>query len=82
LFTFSLCPSHGYKAPRKGLFYPLVLHFLKCLLIVQGGFTLVLQTSIYHALIKLSPCHLLFLYHHAPLIFNILQCSMLHYIHM
>jgi hypothetical protein len=38
----------------------------------SGGFTLVLQVCIYHALIKLIPFahHLITLYHHAPLILS------------
>jgi hypothetical protein len=51
---------------------------------VEGGFTLVFQACIYHALIKLtpSPYYLLILYHHAPLILNSLQYSALYYIHI
>jgi hypothetical protein len=39
--------------PRKKLFYPFALHFWRCILMVQVGFTLVLQACVYHALIKL-----------------------------
>jgi hypothetical protein len=55
--------------------------FLKCILMVQGWFTLVLQTCIYHALIKLAPHYLLFLYHCDSLIFNSLWYST-SYIHI
>jgi hypothetical protein len=51
-------------------------------LVVQGAITLVLQSCIYHALIKLTPHFLLFLCHHAPLIFNNLWCSTLYYTHV
>jgi hypothetical protein len=37
---------------RKDLFYLPALQFFKCVLIVQGRFTLVLQACIYCALIK------------------------------
>jgi hypothetical protein len=48
--------------------------------IVQGSFALVLRPYIYHALITLtlSPYYLLNFYHHAPLIVNSLQYSMLY----
>jgi hypothetical protein len=68
---------------RKDLFFPPALHFKNCVLIVQGGFALVLHACIHSVLIKLtSPCYLLMLYHHAPLIFNTLQYSALYYIHI
>jgi hypothetical protein len=41
--------------PEKNLFYPSVLNYFKCVVTVQGWFTLVLQAWIYSALIKLSP---------------------------
>jgi hypothetical protein len=44
--------THPWKRP---IFSLLPFIFLKCVLIVQGSFTLVLQTCIYHALIKLTP---------------------------
>jgi hypothetical protein len=69
--------------PRKNLLYTPGMHFyLKCMLIVQGGFVLALQTYIYHALFKLAPSLLLFLYHYAPLIFNNLRCITLYCIHI
>jgi hypothetical protein len=48
-------PPHWYPLPRKDLFYPPALHFSKCMLMVQGDFTLVLQACIYYAWIKLTP---------------------------
>jgi hypothetical protein len=59
------------------------LFLTKYILIVQEGFALVLQVSMYRAFIKLTPPlhYLLILYHHAPLIFSSLQNSVLHYIH-
>jgi hypothetical protein len=61
---------------KKICFSLLPFIFFKCLLIVQGCFTLVLQACIYCALIKLlPPCYFLILYHNAPLIFNSLQYS-------
>jgi hypothetical protein len=55
--------------------------FLKYILIVQGGFALVFQSCIYHALIKLTPHHcLLILYYTAPLLLNSLQCITLYYL--
>jgi hypothetical protein len=83
IFTLSLCSPTLVPSPRKELLYPPVLHFLlKCILLVQGGFTLALPACIYHALSKLipSPHYLLILYHHASLIFNNLQSSTLYYI--
>jgi hypothetical protein len=56
-FTLFSC-SH--PTPRLGLFYLSVLHFFKCILIVQGGFTLVFQTCLCLTLIRLSPHYLLF----------------------
>jgi hypothetical protein len=44
--------------PEK-IYLPLLpFSFLNCVLIVQGGFTLVHQVCIYRALIKLTPSHL------------------------
>jgi hypothetical protein len=40
--------------PGKDLFFPSVLHFLKSILVVQGGLALVLQVCIYCAFIKLT----------------------------
>jgi hypothetical protein len=40
---------------RKDLFYFPVFNILNCILIVQGGFTLVFQTCVYHASIRLTP---------------------------
>jgi hypothetical protein len=37
------------------VFFPLVLHFFKCILVVQGGFTLAFRTCINRALIRLPP---------------------------
>jgi hypothetical protein len=70
--------------PEKDLFFPLALHFFKCILIDQGSFALVLLACIYYVLIKLtsSPHYLLILYHHAPLIFKSLPYSALYYIHI
>jgi hypothetical protein len=54
--------------------HPPVLHFLKeCILVVHGYFPLVFQANIYQDFIKFTPHYLLFLYHHVPLIVNILQ---------
>jgi hypothetical protein len=48
---------------KKTYFSP-TLHFLtKCILIVQGGFALVLQVCMYHALIKFTSSTLLLLTH-------------------
>jgi hypothetical protein len=71
-------PSGTY--PQKKLFPFCHTLFIKCLLVVQGGFALVLQVCIYHALIKLipAPYYLLILYDHASLIFNSLFAT--HYI--
>jgi hypothetical protein len=83
IHSFSL--FHWYPSPEKNCFTFLVLHFLKCILIVQRSFTLVFQSCIYHALTKLTPPphYLLFLYHHlSPLIFNSLECVMVYYNHM
>jgi hypothetical protein len=62
--------------PGKDLFYHPVLHFFKCVLIVQRGFAMIFHTCIYHALIKLSPyiCT-------APLLFSSLQCIALYNLH-
>jgi hypothetical protein len=71
---------HLWKRP----IFPLSLHFLKVYIDNPRGFALVFQACIYHALIKLTPllCYLLFLYHHAPIIFSSLQYSALYYIHI
>jgi hypothetical protein len=42
---------------------------------------LTFQTCIYHALISIIPLYLLLLFHPAPLLFNNLQCIVLHYLH-
>jgi hypothetical protein len=71
--------------PQKRSILPSSPPFLKkYIMIVEGGYTLVLQACVYYALIKLTPLlhHLLFLYHHAPLIFSSLQYGMLYYIHI
>jgi hypothetical protein len=57
----------------------------KCVMIVQESFTLVLQACIHHALIKLIPHYLLFLYHYSlsPCSPNVQQLTayfMVHYI--
>jgi hypothetical protein len=64
---------------RKDLFYYLVLHFIKCILIVQGFFPDISSWDI-SCFNQIKPL-LLFLYHHASLIFNSLQNSTLYYIH-
>jgi hypothetical protein len=53
-FALSLCPStsHWYPPPEKTCFF-LLPFFLKCILIVQRGISLILQACVYHALIKL-----------------------------
>jgi hypothetical protein len=53
-------------------------------MIVQEGFTLVIQACVSHALIKSQPPrhYLLFLYHHASLIFNNSQYRALYSIHI
>jgi hypothetical protein len=56
----------------KDLLYPPAYFCLKCILIVQRGFSLAFQAFICHSLITLTP-PLLFLYHHAFLLFNSLQ---------
>jgi hypothetical protein len=38
--------------PRKDLFSLLILHIFKCILIVQGGFALVLEAYIYQAFLS------------------------------
>jgi hypothetical protein len=43
------------STPGKDICFPLLFTFLKCILIVQGGFAVILQACIYHALIKLAP---------------------------
>jgi hypothetical protein len=48
-YTHTLVPSSG-----QDLFYLPVLHFLKCIFIVQGGLALVFYTCIYHTLIRLT----------------------------
>jgi hypothetical protein len=52
-FPLSFCPL--VPTPRKDLFFPSALHFkkIKCIFIVQGGFSLVLSVWIYCAFIKL-----------------------------
>jgi hypothetical protein len=40
--------------PQTDLFYLPVLHFFKCMLIVQEDFTLIFHTCIYHTLIRLT----------------------------
>jgi hypothetical protein len=60
----------------KDLFFSPALHFfkIKCILIIQRGIVLVLPVCIYRALTTLihSPYYLLIIYHHAPIIFNII----------
>jgi hypothetical protein len=72
--------------PQKRFIFPSCPSFLKikCILIVQGGFALVLQLCTYRAFIKLTPplCNLLILYHRAPLIVDSLLYSALYYIHI
>jgi hypothetical protein len=72
--------------PQKKPVFPLCSSFLfiECILIVQEGFTLVLQVCIYCALIKSSPspCYLLILSHYAPIIVNSLLYRTLYYIHI
>jgi hypothetical protein len=80
-----LCPPPptGIQLQKRLIFtsFP-SLFLIKCISIVQGGFALVLQVCIYHALIRLMPPrYLLILYLHAPLIFYILLYSTLYYIH-
>jgi hypothetical protein len=86
LFHFLMpSPLPLVPTPRKDLFYPPVLpFFLKCVLIVQGVFTLVLQVCLYCAFMNWPPplCSLLILYHHASLIFNSSLCSVSYYIHL
>jgi hypothetical protein len=41
--------------PRENLFYTPVLNFLKCILVIQGDFTLILHTCLYCILIRLTP---------------------------
>jgi hypothetical protein len=48
-------PSYWHLCPEKTWFTLLPFNFLKCRLIVQGGFAMELQVCIYHALIKLTP---------------------------
>jgi hypothetical protein len=49
------------------LLFPSILCFLKCILIVQGGFALAFPTCIYCAVIKLTAyCLLYFLCNPAP----------------
>jgi hypothetical protein len=57
----------------------LVLHFIKCILIVQVFFPDISSWDI-PCFNQIKPL-LLFLYHHASLIFNSLQNSTLYYIH-
>jgi hypothetical protein len=67
--------------PRYDLFYLPAFHFLKCILIVQGHFTLVFHTCIFHKLIRLTPFIIYFLCHPDPLLFNSLQCISLYYLY-
>jgi hypothetical protein len=68
--------------PDSAYFTYLFFIFFKYVLIFQGDFTLVFQTCIYCALIRLTILHyLLFLYCPAPLLFHSLQCIALHYLH-
>jgi hypothetical protein len=70
--------------PWERSIFPYCPSFFKCILIVQAGFVFVLQACVYGVLIKLTPTprYLLIPYHCAPLIFNSLPYSALHYIHI
>jgi hypothetical protein len=66
-FPLSLClPLPLVSTPRKDLYFPPALHFffIKCILIVQGGFFLVLQVCIYSALTVYSPPHIIYSFYH------------------
>jgi hypothetical protein len=79
-FPYAL-PLHRYPPPEKTCFTLLPFFFIFFFKhIVQGDFALAFQTCIYHALTRLTPHYLLFLYHHAPLLFNSLLCITLYYI--
>jgi hypothetical protein len=69
------------STPRKDLFFPPALHFLKIKGIIGSprGFALVLRSA-YNVLLSTQPPSLLFLYHHAYLMFNSLLCSASYYI--
>jgi hypothetical protein len=55
-FTFSLLLSHLTGThPWTGPVLFFCPSFFKCILIAQESFILVFQTSIYHALIKVTP---------------------------
>jgi hypothetical protein len=57
-FSLSLCPPLPLvPTPGEDLFFLFALHFLKikCILIVQGDFSLVLPVCTYHAFSKLIP---------------------------
>jgi hypothetical protein len=51
----SLCAphSHWYGPHKRSIFFlqPFILFLIKCILIAQGGFSLVLQVCMYHACI-------------------------------
>jgi hypothetical protein len=70
--------------PGKVLFFPPALHFflIKCMLIVQEGYSLVHQDCIYHAFIKLTPSPPLFTHPLSPYSPNIqhltIQCIVLY----
>jgi hypothetical protein len=74
-FPYAHPSSQRYPPQEKSkdwLFLPALLFFLKCILIVQGCFSLLFQDWIYCASVKLIPFPTTysFSYHHAPLIFN------------
>jgi hypothetical protein len=58
---------------RQDLFNLPVLHFYNCILIVQGGFTMVFHTCIYWTLIRWTPSITYSFSITLPL-FNSLQC--------
>jgi hypothetical protein len=73
-----LTPSHCYTTPEKTYFslLPFII-LMEYILIVQGGFALVLQVCIYHVFIKLTPSPLLFTHSLSPCSPNFQQFTVL-----
>jgi hypothetical protein len=76
LHPLNLSPSHIHTGTHlwTGPVSPSCPSFFKCVLTVQGGFTLVFHTYVHHSFNQINPLfYLLFLYHPAPLLFNTLS---------
>jgi hypothetical protein len=79
MFTLLLplfLPSSLLLVPKQDLFYLPVLHFFKCILIVQRDLPWYLYCN------QIKPLYyLLFLYCSATRLFNSFQCISLYYLH-